>query len=251
MAFRGVSFTPSAAQQYLASVASRTANPSTRALSTISSGEKAVDAMLDVEKNNQKYSTELATRAIMEAGAIERQKIASENSLKEAKLRNKSTRADKLTAFGNFRGSRQLATPAMIPMAGTRAEQNNALKSTLSNIDGSANKIDRQDKNLLNKFKKNELLEMDTDALLNNIDQKLIGIQEQQVLNQRPPIQKVEEDLVGNLDKGLYDFLTPGIVNDSNLGISAFKSPAEILAEKNAKAYADKGGFDVSGYLGI
>ena len=251
MAFRGVSFTPSAAQQYLASVASRTANPSTRALSTISSGEKAVDAMLDVEKNNQKYSTELATRAIMEAGAIERQKIASENSQKEAKLRNKSTRADKLTAFGNFRGSRQLATPAMIPMAGTRAEQTNALKSTLSNIDGSANKIDRQDKNLLNKFKKNELLEMDTDALLNNIDQKLIGIQEQQVLNQRPPIQKVEEDLVGNLDKGLYDFLTPGIVNDSNLGISAFKSPAEILAEKNAKAYADKGGFDVSGYLGI
>lgn len=251
MAFRGVSFTPSAAQQYLASVASRTANPSTRALSTISSGEKAVDAMLDVEKNNQKYSTELATRALMEAGAIERQKIASENSLKEAKLRNKSTLADKLTAFGNFRGSRQLATPAMIPMAGTRAEQNNALKSTLSNIDGSANKIDRQDKNLLNKFKKNELLEMDTDALLNNIDQKLIGIQEQQVLNQRPPIQKVEEDLVGNLDKGLYDFLTPGIVNDSNLGISAFKSPAEILAEKNAKAYADKGGFDVSGYLGI
>lgn len=251
MAFRGVSFTPSAAQQYLASVASRTANPSTRALSTISSGEKAVDAMLDVEKNNQKYSTELATRALMEAGAIERQKIASENSLKEAKLRNKSTLADKLTAFGNFRGSRQLATPAMIPMAGTRAEQTNALKSTLSNIDGSANKIDRQDKNLLNKFKKNELLEMDTDALLNNIDQKLIGIQEQQVLNQRPPIQKVEEDLVGNLDKGLYDFLTPGIVNDSNLGISAFKSPAEILAEKNAKAYADKGGFDVSGYLGI
>lgn len=139
----------------------------------------------------------------------------------------------------------------MIPMAGTRAEQNNALKSTLSNIDGSAKKIDRQDKNLLNQFKKNKLLEMDTDSLLNNIDQKLIGIQEQQVLNQRPAIQKVEEDLVGNLDKGLYDFLTPGIVNDSNLGISAFKSPAEILAEKNAKIYADKGGFDVSGYLGI
>jgi len=251
MAFRGVSFTPSAAQQYLASVGARTANPSTRALSTIASGDTAVDAMLDVEKNNQKYSNELATRALMEAGAIERQKIASENSLKEAELRQKSTLADKLTAFSNLRGSRQLATPSMIPMAGTRAEQNNALKSTLSNIDGSANKIDRQDKNLLNKFKKNQLLELDTDSLLNNIDQKLIGMQEQQVLNQRPEIQKVQEDLVGNLDKGLYDFLTPGIVNDSNLGINAFKSPAQILAEQNAKNYADKGGFNVTGYLGI
>ncbi len=248
MAFRGVSFTPSAAQQYLASVASRTANPSTRALSTIASGEKAVDAMLDVEKNNQKYSTELATRTLMEAGAIERQKIASENSLKEAKLRNKSTFADKLTAYANFRGNRQLATPAMIPMAGTRAEQNNALKSTLSNIDGSANKINRQDKSLLNQFKKNELLNMETDTLLNNIDQKLIGIQEQQALNQRPAIQKVEEDLVGNLDKGLYDFLTPGIVNDSNLGISAFQSPAEILAEKNLEQHVKSGGYNV--YLG-
>ena len=248
MAFQGVSFTPSAAQQYLASVGSRTANPSTRALNTIASGDTAVTAMLDIEKNNQKYANELATRALMEAGAVKRQQIASENSLKEAELRNKSTLAQKLTAFGNYKGSRQLATPSMIPMAGSRNEQTNALQSTLSNIDASANKINRKDKNLLNKFKKNELLDLDTDTLLNNVDQKLTGIQEQQALNQRPAIQKVKEDVLTRDNLSLYDMLTPGLVNDANAGISVFKSPAQILADENSKAYVEKGGWDVSGY---
>lgn len=249
MAFRGVSFTPSAAQQYLASVGARTANPSTRALSTIASGETAVNAMLDVEKNNQKYSNELATRALMEAGAIERQTIASENSLKEAKLRQKSTFADKLTAFSNMRGSRQLATPSMIPMAGTRDKQNEALKSTLTNISAKASKIDRKDKNLLNQFKNQNLLELDTDDFMKGVKNELVDLQSAQLLNQRPEIQKVQEDVVGNQSKGLYDFLTPGIVNDNNMMINPFKSPAQILAEENAKNYANQGGMDVSGFL--
>lgn len=170
MAFQGVSFTPSAAQQYLASVGARTANPSTRALSTIASGDKAVDAMLDVEKNNQKYSKELATRALMEAGAIERQKIASENSLKEAKLRQKSTFADKLTAFSSMRGSRQLATPSMIPMAGTRDAQNEALKSTLTNISGKPTKVTGSQKNILQNLEQNDLLQKDTSELLKEVN---------------------------------------------------------------------------------
>ena len=171
MAFRGVSFTPSAAQQYLASVGGRTSNPSTRALSTIASGDTAVEAMLDVEKNNQKYSTELATRALMEAGAIERQKIASENSLKEAELRQKSTLADKLTAFSSLRGSRQLATPSMIPMAGTRDAQNEALKSTLTNISGKPTKVTGSQKNILQNLEKNDLLQKDTSELLKEVNE--------------------------------------------------------------------------------
>jgi hypothetical protein len=171
MAFRGVSFTPSAAQQYLASVGGRTSNPSTRALSTIASGDKAVEAMLDVEKNNQKYSNELATRALMEAGAIERQKIASENSLKEAELRQKSTLADKLTAFSSLRGSRQLATPSMIPMAGTRDAQNEALKSTLTNISGKPTKVTGSQKNILQNLEKNDLLQKDTSELLKEVNE--------------------------------------------------------------------------------
>ena len=159
MAFRGLPPNFSAAQQYLASVGGRTSNPSTRALSTIASGDKAVEAMLDVEKNNQKYSNELATRALMEAGAIERQKIASENSLKEAELRQKSTLADKLTAFSSLRGSRQLATPSMIPMAGTRDAQNEALKSTLTNISGKPTKVTGSQKNILQNLEKNDLLQ--------------------------------------------------------------------------------------------
>ena len=170
MAFRGVSFTPSAAQQYLASVGGRTSNPSTRALSTIASGDTAVEAMLDVEKNNQKYSNELATRALMEAGAVERQKIASENSLKEAELRQKSTLADKLTAFSNLRGSRQLATPSMIPMAGTRDAQKEALKSTLTNISGKPTKITGSQKNILQNLEKNDLLQKDTSELLKEVN---------------------------------------------------------------------------------
>ena len=171
MAFRGLEFTPSAAQQYLASVGARTANPSTRALSTIASGDTAVEAMLDVEKNNQKYSNELATRALMEAGAIERQKIASENSLKEAELRQKSTLADKLTAFSNLRGSRQLATPSMIPMAGTRDAQNQALKSTLTNISGKPTKVTGSQKNILQNLEQNDLLQKDTSELLKEVNE--------------------------------------------------------------------------------
>lgn len=170
MAFQGLSPRFSAAQQYLASVGTRTANPSTRALSTIASGDTAVEAMLDVEKNNQKYSNELATRALMEAGAIERQKIASENSLKEAKLRQKSTFADKLTAFSNMRGSRQLATPAMIPMAGTRDAQNEALKSTLTNISAKPTKVTGSQKNILQNLEQNDLLQKDTSELLKEVN---------------------------------------------------------------------------------